>query len=741
MFPQDAGFPEPTSNTPQSNPDAKPVAGRIESQLAAPAETAPPALAAGPDFGSLLRSLRRRWLAAATLGVIFAGFAALAAWFFMSPKFTAFAQVRVSYAQQQVFTPDTMSNVSFSTFLRSQAALLRSRPVIHAALKRDDVKKLNLGADHPDLAAFLEEELKVEMSENNEFLTLTFSYADANVATTIVKAVSECYMDQTGYGEKNGRAEKISELEKAYNSMSAGLKNKKDNHKRLAENLGTSDPLEVKRNQEDVQSMLRELRTQKSGVELGLFKLRSDEATLLARVNSLAKETVPDTALEQALEADLVARPLIGRIANLKVVLRDYASFPNEPTAREARSQIKHLEPQVAERRTKLRDEMNQRFTAQLAKELSAAQEHTKISKEFLDKQLADLDKRMKETGDRAVKLSTAPTELDTLVREIDRDAKLLDDLGNKLSREMIEKGAPQRISIHQEADLQKKDNKKQVMASVGAPILVIFLVCMGVAWSDYRQRRVHSAQEVVSGLGIRIVGAVPSVPNFEQQVIGASGQPDLEGQPVLESVDAIRTLLLCDSRRGESRVVLVTSAVAGEGKTTVASHLASSLARAGRKALLIDADLRNPAVHQLFEVPMQPGFSEVLLGEVELEDAVQDTTLPGLVVMPAGQWDREVLQALARGGMEGVFEKLREEFEFIIIDSHPVLAATDSLLVAQQADAVILAVLRGVSQMPRVYAAAQKLNEVGARVLGAVLSAADPDEVITPAPALAAAA
>ncbi len=137
----------------------------------------------------------------------------------------------------------------------------------------------------------------------------------------------------------------------------------------------------------------------------------------------------------------------------------------------------------------------------------------------------------------------------------------------------------------------------------------------------------------------------------------------------------------------------------------------------------------------------MQPGFSEVLLGEVELEDAVQDTTLPGLLVMPAGQWDREVLQALARGGMEGVFEKLREAFDFIIIDSHPVLAATDSLLLAQQADAVILAVLNGVSHAPRVYAAAQRLNEVGARVLGAVVSAADPDEVIAPAAATVAAA
>jgi capsular exopolysaccharide synthesis family protein len=743
VVPHDAGFPEPTGNPPQNNPDLRPVAGRIDPASAAPPETAPPALASGPDFGSLLRSLRRRWMAAATLGTILAAVAGIAAWYFMSPKYTAFATVRVNSDRPSIQDlPYNPNNASFNTFIRSQAALLRSRPVIHAAMKRDDVKPLNLAAAHPDLASFLEDELKVEMSDNNEFLTLTFSYPDPTVATTVVKAVSECYMDQTGYGERSGRAEKVAELEKAYNQMLSGLNSKKQNHKRLAENLGTADPLEVKRIQEDVQNALRDKRSEKSTVERELFKARNDEANMLARANALATETVSDEALEKALEADAIARPLLIRLANLKGIVREYEliNAGNEPTPRVAKGQIKQIEPQVEERRVKLRAEMQQRLAANLAKELKTAQEQISINKQFLDKQLAELDAQMKEIGDKAVKLSTAPAELDTLARGIETDAKLLDELGSKLARERIEQGAPARIAIHQEADLQKKDNKKQIMAAVAVPVGVLFLVCMGVAWADYRQRRVHSAQEVANGLGIRVVGAVPAVPNFERLVIGASGQPDLEGQPVLESVDAIRTLLLCDSPRQESRVILVTSAVAGEGKTTVASHLASSLARAGRKALLIDADLRNPAQHQLFELPMQPGFSEVLLGEVELEDAVLDTTLPGLAVMPAGQWDREVLQALARGGVEGVFEKLREAFDFIIVDSHPVLAATDSLLLSQRSDAVILAVLNGVSQTPRVYAAAQRLNEVGARVLGAVVSAADPDEVIAPAPATAAA-
>ena len=183
----------------------------------------------------------------------------------------------------------------------------------------------------------------------------------------------------------------------------------------------------------------------------------------------------------------------------------------------------------------------------------------------------------------------------------------------------------------------------------------------------------------------------------------------------------------------------MVTSAGTGEGKTTLAAHLAGSLARAGRKTLLIDGDLRTPAAHQLFELPMQPGFSEVLLGEVEAAEAVQPTAIDGLMLMPAGQWDREVVQALARGSAAGVLEKLKEEFDFIVIDSHPVLGSADSLLLGQHADAVILSVRREVSQMPKVYAAAQRLTGLGIRVLGAVVNGTDPDEVITPpAPAAA---
>src|SRR5262249_4669681 len=169
--------------------------------------------------------------------------------------------------------------------------------------------------------------------------------------------------------------------------------------------------------------------------------------------------------------------------------------------------------------------------------------------------------------------------------------------------------------------------------------------------------RRIYTAEEVAHGLGIPVVGGVPALSR-------KGGQDDLEAHLLLESIDNIRTTLLHAAQTEGSRVVMVSSAIPGEGKTTLASNLAGSLARAGRRTLFIDCDLRRPAAHQLFELPLAPGFSEVLLGEIHVAEATMSTAVEGLWMIPAGQWDREVLQALARDGVQKLFEKLKAEYD-----------------------------------------------------------------------------
>jgi capsular exopolysaccharide synthesis family protein len=281
---------------------------------------------------------------------------------------------------------------------------------------------------------------------------------------------------------------------------------------------------------------------------------------------------------------------------------------------------------------------------------------------------------------------------------------------------------------VTQEAGLQRKEIKRFLIMLVLGPLAAFGGVCLGFAWLEFRARRIHSADEVVTGLGMRVVGAVPALmapPHWSEDEAGDG----IEDHALLESIDGIRTVLLKNASVEATRVIMVTSAVAGEGKTTLASHLATSLARAGRKTLLIDCDLRSPAVHQLFELPQQPGLSEVLLNEVHVAEATRSTTVDGLWVIPAGQWDRSVMVALARNGVEEIFDKLKSEYDFIVIDSHPVLPANDSLLIGQHVDTVLLSVLRDVSQAPRVYTACQRLSTLGIRILGAVVNGMPHDD------------
>ncbi|HEV3204400.1 MAG TPA: CpsD/CapB family tyrosine-protein kinase, partial [Gemmataceae bacterium] len=328
--------------------------------------------------------------------------------------------------------------------------------------------------------------------------------------------------------------------------------------------------------------------------------------------------------------------------------------------------------------------------------------------------------------------LGTNSAELESLRADITSDENMVKQLGEKWETTKVELQRAPRISLYQEAALQKKDVRRQVMATVAAPLISIVGVCFFVGWWEFRARRIHSADEVVQGLGLRLVGAVPALPGTpDGQFAGAGKDPNLLGHRLVESIDAIRTVLLRDANVAGTRIVMVTSAMNGEGKTTLAGHLAASLARAGRRTLLVDCDLRTPAAHQMLEQSLQPGLSEVLLEEIALANAVRPATaVEGLWLLPAGQWDREVLQALAQDGTQRIFDQLREEFDFIIVDSHPVLEAADSLLVGQHVDAVILSLLQDKSQVPPVQAAAQRLTSLGIRVLGAVVNGVGPEEI-----------
>ncbi|MFO0881175.1 MAG: polysaccharide biosynthesis tyrosine autokinase [Gemmataceae bacterium] len=778
-MPHDAGL--PSSSMPRPGPTQRgsaPAPGRADTPAATrsqPTNVQPPGLNAAPDVFSLLSALRHRWISAVLLGGTLGVIAGIAAWYALVPKFTAFAQLQVGYARDSILSSSNASTGDFKTFLKTTADEVMSRRVIASALKRDEVKRLGLDGGAVDTAQAISEELRVEFKENSELLTILYAHPDPQVSLAVVNGIKEAYLEDIVYAKQGERNRKVTELEKVYADSVDALKRKKDNLKNLAEKLGTTDPSLWREQRLEVTQALRDSKQQHVQIGFKLVESRAALETFDARVKAIEKATRPSSetnekgeplkpideaafrdAVDAALDRDGEVRGYrerLGRYEEEIQELRSKGFGANYFEVKYIRNRMSTLRSQLTRREGLVADRVRKSLERQAAQNAAGIPTNANGTPQFVEdpaimrgqlaKQVESLTtleetlrKEIERLAKEAAKTPVLASEYEQLADEIRRDEKILEEIGGRLEREKVELRATNRIRKFQDAELMRRDTKKQMLAAGVAPIAVFGAVSMGLALLEFRKRRVRSVSEISRGLGIRVVGAVPRMPHLARYLVTAEGESDLEGTPVMESIDAIRTRLLHDANTRSTRVVMVTSAMAGEGKTTLASALATSLARAGRKTLLLDGDLRRPTVHELFETAQQPGFSEVLLGEIEVAEAAVESPQDNLWVMPAGQWDREVLLALSRDGLEAIFERLAEEFDFVVVDSHPVLAANDSLLLGRQADAVLLSVLREVSQMPRVYAASQQLSAVGIRVIGAVVNASNPEEVYTSTPA-----
>ncbi|MBI1917181.1 MAG: polysaccharide biosynthesis tyrosine autokinase [Planctomycetes bacterium] len=679
-----------------------------------------------------MKALQRRWLLAFGLGLMAALLLGAAGWVLLSAKYTAVAQVRVAAQPPSAFASGGDTSREFSVYLKSTASQIKGRNVIKGALDREEVRRLNLNRKVADPEAWLDDELKVEFQPENEWISVKLSMDDPDDARTILNAITETYKREVVEKEERDRSGRVTYLERIYTENNDKLRSKIGEKSRASANL-PDDPDAAKLRQEFLREQLRGASSQHAQISSQLIQTQGRLDAIKAQEKTIAAMAIPEAAFTDAEESDPTLKQEKARIGPLKDQMKSIEDNNQDPYREPAyiliRQRIRKVEKTIEDRRKELRPEVEKKWRQKVKADLDLKVNALQAEIDGMSGQESKLKTEMADLRKEIQKIVTGTREDENLREEIGRQRTWVNDLAKQLQTARYDLAVRPRVTVPPEAALMARDIKKQVFGGALGAIAGMFGVCFGVAWLEFRRRRVQSSEEVSTGLGIRVVGAVPASPDVEQ-IINAPAEEQLEGHAVLESVDAIRTLLVHDAHVEATRVLMVTSAEAGEGKSTLASHLASSLSRAGRKTLLIDGDLRQPALHQLFEVSLQPGFSEVLLGEVDSVDAILPTNQDGLMVMPAGQWDREVIQSLARGEAAGVLEKLREEFDFVVVDSHPILAATDSLLIGQHTDAVILSLLRDVSQTPRVYAATQRLQSLGIRVLGAVVNGADPDEL-----------
>ena len=193
------------------------------------------------------------------------------------------------------------------------------------------------------------------------------------------------------------------------------------------------------------------------------------------------------------------------------------------------------------------------------------------------------------------------------------------------------------------------------------------------------------------------------------------------------EAIRAVRTNVLFSSADEGVRIVVVTSAGPGEGKSLFSSNLAVSLAQAGQRVLLIDADMRRPRVHEIFDVSQEPGLSNLLVGDCKPSEAVRKTAVQNLCVLPAGHDSAEPGGAARdRSAAPSTSRRSASTSTGCVIDSPPVLAVADASVLANAASGVVFVVGADQTSRHAAKAAVDQLHAVQAHVIGAVLNRAD---------------
>jgi succinoglycan biosynthesis transport protein ExoP len=193
------------------------------------------------------------------------------------------------------------------------------------------------------------------------------------------------------------------------------------------------------------------------------------------------------------------------------------------------------------------------------------------------------------------------------------------------------------------------------------------------------------------------------------------------------ESYRALRTSLLLSSLGAPPKVIMVTSALPQEGKTTTSINVAVVLAQKGVRVLLIDADLRRPSIHKTLGMGPRSGLSNVLTGSTTLEQAItRSSILPNLFILTAGTPPPNPAELLASANMRDVLAQLRDQYDHIVVDTPPTLSVTDAVVLSPRADAVILVIRSSQTTKQALRRARDVLAQVNAKVVGVLLNAVD---------------
>jgi len=631
-----------------------------------------------------------------------------------TPIYTSTSRVYVEQTGPRIMKDmETGVMAGAKNYLYTQAELMKATPVVSDAIDKCGVRSLRAFAKVDNPLEFLKKGLDVSVGKKDDIISVSFKSPYPVENAQVVNAVVDAFLTFNTAHKRSTAAEvlKLLQKEKATREQECSdrllaLTEFKENNEALV--------FQTERGNMILERFDR-LSTVLTEAQLATLEAKSsyESAKVMAEdPNGLDQFVQAYTTKTQAWSERNEAALLRTRLRDLKQNRADRQRLVTEdhPGVQALDREITEVEAELAS--------LNRGYAeAQLAllkQECLAAKER--------EDQLAA---RYEEQHEQAAGLNKVASQYALLQSEYDRSTKLNDAVDERIrDLNVTEDAGALNITILEAARPTEKPSDPQ-KAKVMAMALVLGLMLgggLGLARETVDQR-LRSSEEVTALVRQPLLSVVPAM--SKQESVSERGQKVALDpmSPVAETFRTIRTAVFFSLPRDRSRIIHVTSAMPGEGKSTLLSNLGIAMAQSGQRVLIVDADLRRPTQHQIFQVSRDGGLSSVLAGMRRLREAIVKTSVTGLDLLPAGPDTPNPAEMLGSKVFGILLGKLAQHYDRVLVDSPPVGPVADASILAAQCHATVLVVRAGVCTRRALIQATDSLGALGGHVIGVVVN------------------
>lgn len=685
----------------------------------------------------LVHALRRQGFRAGVIALPLAFLVAAAVFVLYTPKYRSSALLKLSpHENRLVF--DGSKDTDFELFKGTQKTLIGTRLVMSEAIRNLNDSSV-LRAERP--VDWLMNNIRVETPVNTEIMMISVQAAKDKNPIALVNATVDAYLAEFVNRKRDARSRRLAEIEGILIKKQAEARQKRNDLKRLAEQLGSGDSKTLSIKQ---QLLIEELGL----VRRQIIQLQMDQWSVEAKLRSFkmakanpkeARESAVATPTEIDIDAaianDSFYNGLIkDRVTSFRLQAEAQAAFKDGTESPFNQVQEK-IEAEMAQRRDEIKEELAAlaplRQKARLKSEMQEIdqriEQHTSELEviERFSEQLSTDEERLleefKKVGNQSIDVEMMRSEISQLDLVMARISQQSEEL-------KVEIQSQPRVEVLRKAsEMLPVDQTKRAGLAGFFGALAFLLIASLVVFGDLASQRVNSAMGLVSRTGLEILGTLPSIPDRVMQHLGDDNSPrsKIWRGRMDESVKRISSRIAqlpASTALDSGAVYLITSAIRGEGKTSLANQLAMRIALSTRRVILCDYDLRHPTLHRIHHFNNSPGLSEVLCGNLPLSEVLNETNTEGLQVLTAGHCSHDAIKALAQGRVKTIIEQMRGMADVVIVDGCPILSSADIGYVCPHVDQVIFSVRRDFSRVPAVNEALHLLHANEELIAGAVV-------------------